>query len=1013
MATKLKQHQVIQLIPKRIICLAERLDHLAVELIEPIIKELSLLRVLQVYATPTATVESSRLAWALQTSPTWRGALDGEVGMSVRSLWKSLVLIESMWTWPSVQHGKLFDHQCLSMSAQELVKRYGSDFGPKVQECLEKTLVTGIKQMLGLHWWTRGRNLDPDSEAICIFIPDEVLRSPELPGHDPHTAEDEDVDAQKYWSEFSQPRPIGLSILWQHARNWSAAQFQAFVPHFIRGYSMLNQVKAHQLRRLASVYEEHPGWTKELNAPQEPAPRNNPPHIHTRLRADADRILTRPLRHQLQHRFKYDLPPLVPTNKALQAFAASVESRPWPYPEHLVADAERASEGLTFTYTYDGKVGDVTRCENVGGRPAIINTFYTDPDGGREVISYSHREKGLGSCPYPEAEILWLESLLRCVKWLADNGKATRIPRPLVDEEDHRYYIENESPEVIAQQLLADVQAIEGDTTQGLKLPSLVALYLPPGRSQRMRQAAASIWPDMDPATRQILWDDMIKKIKKGLATAPALPGHEDGHVLAADVDSTDTSPTHTVDDAAGGPDSNRTPGWGEVVQKYVTGQRAAKPRPWKQARCYICRHRITHPHKTIAAMCQPCGDFNLAGSSLSLPGNLALEGKTALVTGCRVNLGFHTVLRLLRCGARVIGSTRYPQDAVLRYRDQPDAAEWEDRLRIVGADFRTAQDAFWLVAQTREIVQSWGGTLDILINNAAQTLTDPFQTEEAAVGREMLLEGQRDVTLEDGTKTRRNDLMLTEGPYRPRVRGGMVERLTLENFVHKPDGRKPEEPSITKDTEQKTEGLATTATTSSSSSLVTADVSGQSITPVAGPSSWVQSLSDIPYHDIITAHSINTFVPLILVRELLPLMNHQHSDRRISGPCGYIVNVSSREGIFENNPRSTAKNGKHVHTNMSKAGLNMLTETEASTAWHRYHVAMNSVDPGYMSAAPEYESAYGGERPLGWEDGAGRVLWPVAMGERWAADKTNNLVWGRFLKHYGAVRVDTRLGRG
>ncbi|KAH6873052.1 hypothetical protein BKA58DRAFT_383357 [Alternaria rosae] len=53
----------------------------------------------------------------------------------------------------------------------------------------------------------------------------------------------------------------------------------------------------------------------------------------------------------------------------------------------------------------------------------------------------------------------------------------------------------------------------------------------------------------------------------------------------------------------------------------------------------------------------------------------------------------------------------------------------------------------------------------------------------------------------------------------------------------------------------------------------------------------------------------------------------------------------------------------------MSKAALNMLTETEAQTAWHGRRVAMDMVVPGYMSAAPEYEDAFDGVRPIGWED--------------------------------------------
>ncbi len=107
--------------------------------------------------------------------------------------------------------------------------------------------------------------------------------------------------------------------------------------------------------------------------------------------------------------------------------------------------------------------------------------------------------------------------------------------------------------------------------------------------------------------------------------------------------------------------------------------------------------------------------------------------------------------------------------------------------------------------------------------------------------------------------------------------------------------------------------------------------------------SSWVQSLPEIPYADVISAHSVNAFVPLILVRELLPIMS-------------------------DDNP-----GGKHVHPNMSKAALKMITETEAAEAWRSARVAMNTVDPGYMSAAPEFHAMTGGVMPIGWEDRAGR----------------------------------------
>lgn len=131
---------------------------------------------------------------------------------------------------------------------------------------------------------------------------------------------------------------------------------------------------------------------------------------------------------------------------------------------------------------------------------------------------------------------------------------------------------------------------------------------------------------------------------------------------------------------------------------------RIPKPPPIARRRlCYICRLEITRPYPSHPALCIPCGAFNHASSELSLPPRLTLPRNfTVLVTGARVNLGYHTVLRLLRCGASVIGTTRYPRDAISRYYRERDVLHWKDRLRIVGADFRSAKDAHALVHLTK-----------------------------------------------------------------------------------------------------------------------------------------------------------------------------------------------------------------------------------------------------------------------------------------------------------------------
>lgn len=425
---------------------------------------------------------------------------------------------------------------------------------------------------------------------------------------------------------------------------------------------------------------------------------------------------------------------------------------------------------------------------------------------------------------------------------------------------------------------------------------------------------------------------------------------------------------------------------------------------------CYICHTRVskTTSYQGYPSLCSSCGSFNISSSELSLPANLSLKNRSALVTGGRLNLGYHIALRLLRCGARVIVTSRYPRDAERRYREEADFSAWQFRLRIVGADFRTSRDVFRLAVVVRRTLAEWDPDsvpkLDILINNAAQTLTDSVAVESKAIAQEVEL---RDL---NGPSSL---LVDNDRGYTPRVCGG-ASSLAIE--------------MSNTDSELSLAPNAAQSQTAAPASLALSRISTRP------QSSWTQTLPEIPYEDVISAHSVNTFVPLILIRELLPLMgttismdirprepqpaDPTHSPKAISlEPAGYVINVSSREGIFDSlqsyttagsteatYTRHLRKTANHVHTNMSKAALNMITETEAAACWHDRRVCLNSVDPGYMSAAP----GFGRSIPLTWEDGAGRVLWPVAVGwgkqEVWT-ESGGRAVWGKFLKHYRPSR--------
>jgi NAD(P)-dependent dehydrogenase (short-subunit alcohol dehydrogenase family) len=96
--------------------------------------------------------------------------------------------------------------------------------------------------------------------------------------------------------------------------------------------------------------------------------------------------------------------------------------------------------------------------------------------------------------------------------------------------------------------------------------------------------------------------------------------------------------------------------------------------------------------------------------------------GRIALVTGARVKIGFRIALKLLRCGATVLITTRFPSDAADRFLAETDSSRWSSRLHVLALDFRDARTVEVFAAYlTRRLTH-----LDILINNAAQTVRRP-----------------------------------------------------------------------------------------------------------------------------------------------------------------------------------------------------------------------------------------------------------------------------------------------
>ncbi|MDT7755502.1 MAG: hypothetical protein QOH27_1400, partial [Mycobacterium sp.] len=129
---------------------------------------------------------------------------------------------------------------------------------------------------------------------------------------------------------------------------------------------------------------------------------------------------------------------------------------------------------------------------------------------------------------------------------------------------------------------------------------------------------------------------------------------------------------------------------------------------------CYTCKNRYTLVDAFYHQLCPRCAAFNHAKRDARTD----LTGRSALLTGGRAKIGMYIALRLLRDGAHTTITTRFPNDAVRRFAAMPDSAEWLDRLRIVGIDLRDPAQAVALADTVAE-----RGPLDILVNNAAQTV--------------------------------------------------------------------------------------------------------------------------------------------------------------------------------------------------------------------------------------------------------------------------------------------------
>lgn len=394
-----------------------------------------------------------------------------------------------------------------------------------------------------------------------------------------------------------------------------------------------------------------------------------------------------------------------------------------------------------------------------------------------------------------------------------------------------------------------------------------------------------------------------------------------------------------------------------------------------KSARnCYVCKAEFTRLHFFYDSMCPTCAEFNYGKRFQTA----SLEGRVAVITGSRLKIGYQATVMMLRAGARVIATTRFPADSAHRFAKEPDFKDWGHRLEIYGLDLRHIPS----VEIFTHYLERHLDRLDILINNAAQTVRRPsgFYAHMMPIENTPASEFTEDVR------------MLLRGHEECKAQLSAFSPTSTDKAL--PVAWHDSAPGI---------GIRSSAQLSQIPYSFDRSLTVSEVFPegkldadlqqvdLRTNNSWRMKIAEVPTPEMLEVQLVNSVAPFVLCSRLATLMRRDYTGEK------HIVNVSAMEGKFY---RFT-KSDRHPHTNMAKAALNMLTHTSASDL-AKDGIFMNAVDTGWVTdedpaqLAQMKQEVHDFQPPLDIVDGAARVCDPffdgILTGKHWS---------GKFLKDY------------